>query len=322
MQLTFRWVREERPGPKWAALVERALPAYRAWYEADGAAARADLTTCRRELARHMPELVPLWERLVDLAGGDPEVARLLSLWRPPAYFAGCSQAVWTRGEPLLVRNYDYFPSATESTFLASAWCGRRVIATSDCLWGALDGINESGLAVALAYGGRTVRGAGFGIPLVLRYVLETCQSVQEGLEVLRRVPSHMAYNVSVVDAEGTHAVAQLGPDQETRVLRTAVATNHQRVLRWPLDDRAARSLRRERHIEALLGDKAVDAIGFCDAFLAPPLHSTEYATGDGTLYTAVYHPRARMAEYRWPGHGVTQRLDEFEEGEALLTLS
>ena len=42
----------------------------------------------------------------------------------------------------------------------------------SDCLWGLLDGINDAGLAVSLAFGGRATR-EGFGIPLVVRYLLE-----------------------------------------------------------------------------------------------------------------------------------------------------
>lgn len=322
MRLTYRFVREERPGPKWAALAERTLPAYRRWYRAGGMGARDDVEACRAALTTHMPELVPLWEELVRRTGSEPLVACLLSGWRPPAYQAGCSQAVWTRGEPMLVRNYDYRPTATEGTILCSAWSGTRVVAASDCLWGALDGLNEHGLAVALAYGGRRVRGVGFGIPLVLRYVLETCRSTREALDVLRRVPSHMAYNVSVVDVEGLHAVAQLGPDQETRVLRSAVATNHQRVLRWPLGSRAAQSLLRERRIEELLADPRLAASEFCDAFLAPPLHSTDHAAGDGTLYTAVYRPRAAAAEYRWPGHRVSQTLDAFEERELVVSLA
>ena len=164
------------------------------------------------------------------------------------------------------------------------------------------------------------MRGPGFGIPLVLRYVLETCRSTADALEVLQRVPSHMAYNVSVVDSQARHAVAQLGPDQETRVLRSAVATNHQRVLRWPLDGVAARSLRRERHIEALLGRSGLTAEQFCDAFLAPPLYATDHAEGDGTLFTVVYRPRDLAAEFRWPGRSVAQGLDRFEERELTIT--
>ncbi len=75
----------------------------------------------------------------------------------------------------MLVRNYDYHPALWDGVLLSSSWTGRRVIAMLDSLWGVLDGINEDGLAVSLAFGGRQVVGEGFGMPLILRYVLETC---------------------------------------------------------------------------------------------------------------------------------------------------
>ena len=74
-------------------------PAYRAWYLKEGSASRPDLATCRRALTRHMPELVPTYERLVELAGGDELAARLLSLYRPPGFVVGCSQGAWTRDD-------------------------------------------------------------------------------------------------------------------------------------------------------------------------------------------------------------------------------
>lgn len=55
----------------------------------------------------HLPELVPTWERLVELCGHDETAARMLTLWNVPAFQAGCSQAVLPGTEPVLVRNYD-----------------------------------------------------------------------------------------------------------------------------------------------------------------------------------------------------------------------
>ena len=59
----------------------------------------------------------------------------------------------------------------------------------SDCLWGLLDGMNDAGLAVSLTFGGRRVLGDGFGIPIVVRYLLETCDDVAEAREALARLP-------------------------------------------------------------------------------------------------------------------------------------
>jgi len=317
----FRWVREERPGPVWSALFERTWAAYSRWFLKDGGEERPDLATCRAQLERHMPELLPIWERLLELAGGDEQVGRMLSLYRPTPYITGCSQAVWSRGAPMLVRNYDYHPGACEGTFLHSAWSGTRTLVASDCLWGVLDGINEHGLAVSLAFGGRREVGDGFGIPLILRYALETCRTAAEAAVVLQRVPSHMSYNVSLLDAGGERAVAAVAPDRSTSIAREDVATNHQRAVEWSRHDRFTRSAERERYLGELLADPELSPEAFVKRFLRPPLYNTRYDRAFGTLYTAVYRPLSREARFLWPTQQVEQAIERFEPSELVVRL-
>ena len=147
-----------RRGPARAALLEqfeRTWPAYRAWYLRDGEAPRPSYVQCRRMLREHLPELLPTWERLVELVGGGDLEARFLSLYDPPAFLSGCTQALWTHRTPALVRNYDYAPHQFDGLILRSALHGTAVLAMSDCVWGVLDGVNGHGLAVSLAFGGR-----------------------------------------------------------------------------------------------------------------------------------------------------------------------
>ena len=40
----------------------------------------------------------------------------------------------------------------------------------------------------------------------------------------------------------------------------------------------------------------------FVAAFLKPPLYSTNYDKGFGTIYTSVYWPTRGIAEFHWPG--------------------
>jgi predicted choloylglycine hydrolase len=186
----------------------------------------------------------------------------------------------------------------------------------NDCLWGLVDGMNDAGLAVSLAFGGRRVVGDGFGIPLVLRYLLEVCETADDARRTLQRLPVHMAYNVTVVDRDGGFFTAFLGPDREPDFVRRPVATNHQERLDWPEQAQATRSRERQQVLLDLLGDDSVDAEGLVDAFLRPPLYSTAYALGFGTLYTAVYRPAERTVEYRWPGSVWRHSLDTFASGE------
>jgi predicted choloylglycine hydrolase len=53
----------------------------------------------------------------------------------------------------------------------------------------------------------------------------------------------------------------------------------------------------------------------FINAFLRPPLYSTAFSAGFGTLYTAVYRPRLQQMEVRWPGTVWSQTMDHFQEG-------
>jgi predicted choloylglycine hydrolase len=266
-----------------------------------------------RRLREHMPELVPVWDELVELAGGGDRAARMLALWRPTPFMAACSQAAHVAGEPVLVRNYDWAPERFEAVVVRSAWTGRRVLGTSDCLWGLLDGVNDAGLAVSLTFGGRRVVGDGFGVPLLVRYLLETCTDVAEAIAAIRRVPVNLAHNLTLVDAAGEHCTARVAPDRAPAITGSAVATNHQDAVEWPVHAAMTRTVERERHLQALLDDPATDAEALAEAFLAPPLLASDYDRGFGTLYTAVLRPSTGVVEYRWPGTTWRQSLDAFD---------
>ncbi len=312
--VTFLASEEREPGPRWQSWFDGCAASYRAWYLNEGELARPDLATCRRMLARHMPELVPVHERLVELAGADQLDARMLSMYNPPAFVSGCSQAAWTGDTPALVRNYDYPASRLEGLLVLTEWGDRQVIGMSDCLWGLVDGINDSGLAASLTFGGSTAVGDGFAIPLVLRYVLEVCDTVPEACEVLARIPIHTTQNITLLDRDGDVRTAYVGPDRPTRFRRTPVTTNHQETIAWPAYERAVHSVDREAFLTRLLASPGLTIEGLIDAFLAAPLHTPLNVTGSGTLYTAAYFPAEGRVELRWPGDRWSESFDSFQE--------
>ncbi len=341
--LTMRSYREPLPGARWQALFESTWPAYRAWYLHEGVGRRAGLAESRRQLARHMPELVPTWRRLVELADGDETAAALLTMWRLPVFAAGCSQAVLPGPDPVLVRNYDYDPALFEGVVASTNYSGRRrVIGTSDLLWGLVDGMNEDGLAVSLTYGGRPGGGPGFAIPLVLRYVLETCADVTQAVATLRRVPVAQAYNIALVDRSGAHATVFVAPGEEPAVSDLRVSTNHRLdAVEFPEIAGRLGSVERQRLLLERVGEparsegardcggsdrgsdcgsgggrggEADSRSGLIASFTRAPLRSERYSAGFGTLYTAVYHPAAGTATYRWPGTAWTRGFDDDDE--------
>ena len=301
MELPWRAVSEAQSGPRWAGLFAEYWPDYRAWWLQDGVDARPTYWQCQKALSQHMPEIVPLYEDLCTLAGGGDLAARFLSFYGPPAYLSACSQAIWPGSEPMLVRNYDYSPHAFDRLVLRTEWQGRAVMGTADGLWGLVDGINDAGLALSLTFGGRQVVGDGFGVPLILRYVLQTCETTEEAGRALARLPTHMSYNVTVLDRKRNFLTAYLAPDRRAILTHAAVATNHQERVEWAAHARFTATVERERFLLQRLTLHVDDQEKFIGAFLKAPIYSTAFDQGFGTLYTAVYYPRRGRMELRWP---------------------
>ena len=314
-RLTFQAMSEAAPGDKWRGCFQRLWPAYRKWFLSEGIEARQTYLAGFRAFRQYMPELLPTYEQLVELVGGKDLQARFLSFYCPPPYLSGCSQAVWPGDDPMLIRNYDYSPALSDGLILETCWNGRWVVGMSDGLFGLVDGMNESGLALSLTFGGRTIVGDGFGVPLIVRYVLEFCSDARQAAEALKRIPCHMSYNVTVVDRGGRHFTAYLSPDGGTVITDARVATNHQERVEWHRHARATATVERERFLlhRLTLHDEPADR--FIAAFEKPPLYSTAYNRGFGTLYTAIYWPRRGEAEFRWPGRIWPQRIGALVEG-------
>ncbi len=320
MNIRFQAVSEPLPGEKWRALYDRHWAAYREWFLSAGDDARPGYLECYRNLKQYMPELLPLYERLCELADGSDIAARFLSMYRPPPYVSGCSQAVWSGEENFLIRNYDYSPALLEGTLLHSQWLGRKVIANSDCLWGVLDGINDAGLVVSLTFGGRQVVGKGFGIPLVLRYILEICRDVQDTVSVLKFVPVHMTYNITVLDKSGQFRTIFLSPDRAPVVRKIPATTNHQKHVEWQQHADATATIERERLLFDCLASSWESPERFVQRFMEAPLYSYEYWRGFGTLYTAIYHPLEGRMQLLWRQHIWQKHLDHFPEETKLLS--
>ena len=224
--VTLHGISEALPGQRWQALFESTWPAYRRWYLSEGDSSRPDLRTAQAMLAQHMPQLVPTYQRLVELTDGDEVAARMLTLWDPPAFLPSCSQAVLPGPDPVLCRNYDYHPDLWERTVYTSAFTGRRVIGTGDCLWGLLDGMNDAGLIVSLAFGGRPGSAPGFAIPLVVRYLLEVAETVAQARILLADLPVAMSYNLTMADASGDAGTVFVAPGMAPEFRPAHAATN------------------------------------------------------------------------------------------------
>ena len=315
--LTVFGINEPTPGPRWQSLFAATWPAYRRWYLQRDVRARPSLQLAQDMLARHMPELVPTYQTMVQLAedaGADEVAARMLSLWDPPRFLPGCSQAVVTAPEIALCRNYDYSPALWERVVFSSDFRGRRVIGNGDCLWGLTDGMNDDGLVVSLSFGGRRGSGPGFAVSLVVRYLLEVAATTEQARQILARMPVAMAYNLTVVDAGKNVLTAFVAPNREPEFSESPIATNHRGEVPDSIEHAAqfASVPRRERLAELVATDPTPTEL--VTAFLKPPLYSTHYWRAFGTVYTALYRPESEAMHLFWPGLSWRRTFDDPDE--------
>jgi len=322
MFIFLRSVKEEQPGEKWKRLFDKAWPYYRHWFLSDGYRARPTFLESREKIRQHMPEIEPLFNELCKLAGGGDIEARFLSHWCPPAYLSGCSQIAWNKNPDdfFLVRNYDYSPKLFEGVQLYTNW-NKKVIGISDGLWGLLDGMNEDGLVMSLTFGGRKLMGEGFGIPVIMRYALEFCSTTNEAVDVLKRIPSHMAYNITLIDKKGISATVFVTPGVEARVYDYPIGTNHQEVVDW--EDYAVLTETRERNtfLERCLMNPTDNKESLIKKFLSKPLYSQKFEKSFATLYTTVYSATKLETEIIWPDKKLIQTFDDFKEQKTEVNL-
>jgi len=316
--------RARRLDSDWQTVFNEYWPAYESWYRR-GKKSEINpqaLKQAQRQLKMVMPEMLPLYEGFLEASNDCPVMAQFLTGYQPPAYLLNCSQAVILDREPVLIRNYDLSPDFSENLVTQSDWQEQEVIGSNECLWGLNDGMNRSGLAISITFGGSNRVGEGFGIPFILRYLLQTCETVAQAIKLLQRVPSHMAYNVTLLDKRGSFATVLLAPGKTAIVVRERCTTNHQGTVTWPAQAAFTQTLERKRFLDELLSRKSLNDKQLLEAFLNAPLHNSNFAQRFGTVYTAVYKPSSQTMSYHWPAEQAWQHgFSDFRTTEKTVTL-
>ncbi|TDC24798.1 acyl-coenzyme A--6-aminopenicillanic acid acyl-transferase [Streptomyces sp. 8K308] len=306
---------------RWAAEARAAWPEAEKWLTDEGRTA-AGAAEARRLFDTHLPELVPVLERLAAQLdrGRLGETFLTQAAFRP--FFAACTQAAF---DGVLLRNYDFPPDEVEGTFVSSNFL-RPVIGSQDGIWGLLDGMNDAGLAVSLTFGGRLVHGPGLAVLIVVRYLLETCDTVDEALAALRRIPVALSQNLTLVDRERAVTV-YLGPDMEPTEAAGAAAggalacaANHQHLPVSEEEERGTNTEERLATVRAVAEGREPEQVR--RALLRPPLYRYGHEGAGGTVYTAEYRPAEGRVTYLWPGEEPWElSFDAFEEGGRTVTL-
>ena len=179
----------------------------------------------------------------------------------------------------------------------------------SDCAWGLLDGINEDGLAVSLSFGGRRDVGEGFGVPLIVALRAQDLQPHR-----CRRSTGEdpRAHELQRDPGRSRRRICDrpFWRPASAAIFAVPPPPNHQQRIEW------------QQHPCHLLGGApsppAADAAGqrarretLIGAFLRPPIYSTAFDRGFGTVYSAY-----------WPNEGARFLLARAVAGRSPLRSS
>ncbi|MFC9540736.1 C45 family autoproteolytic acyltransferase/hydrolase [Lysinibacillus sp. NPDC056959] len=117
--------------------------------------------------------------------------------------------------EMFIGRNYDMLfnlKNITESSLVCFD-DKNKYLGQSDCFIGKVDGINEHGLFVGISSVPHDGIKPGLNFYLAVKYILENCRTVDEGIDVLKRFPSSVANNYLLADPLGNMAVVEVTPN-------------------------------------------------------------------------------------------------------------
>ncbi|WP_317318173.1 C45 family peptidase [Longibaculum muris] len=94
------------------------------------------------------------------------------------------------------------------------------------------DGMNEHGLAIGLTFIYPTIRKPGFNAGMIVRYLLEKCQTTKEAIDKLKSLPIASSQTLTIADRNGEVVVVECNPEQMA-IIRPqhnesfVVTTNH-----------------------------------------------------------------------------------------------
>jgi len=186
---------------------------------------------CRNHVSSIFPEYLEELRGIADAAELDYDLLCFYSLIIQEA--PNCSIFAITNGNQTYVgRNYDMYYSFKD--YLESTFCipenGYKSVAQSDIFVGREDGLNECGLGVAQS-GIISYLKPGMAFWVNVRYILDKCSNVQQGIDFLTDIPHYSTMTYLLADRQGKMAIIEVGPN-DTFAIREPnddflVSTNH-----------------------------------------------------------------------------------------------
>ncbi len=186
---------------------------------------------CQEAVGGFFPEALDEFRGISDASGLDYDGLCAFGLTQFDVD-QGCSIFAVTDGERALIgRNYDMFYRLKDycESYYTAPERGYRSLGHTEAFVGREDGVNEEGLGVAMS-GITSYFKPGLAFWIAIRYVLDRCSIVREGVDFLMEIPHHATITFLLADPSGEMAVVEAGP--ESTAVREPeegfiVSTNH-----------------------------------------------------------------------------------------------
>ena len=201
---------------------------------------------CEKSVKQYAPELLEEIAGVAEGAGLDYEALKTFTLTAPfePQDVPHCTVVAvaperTSDNMSIVGRNYDFFFDESKegaTTFSCYPEGGFASLGNCDIWVGREDGLNEAGLFVAQARFFTRGLKPGLAFWLIIRLLLDRCATVDEGLELLRKIPHAQGFTYMLADSSGKAVgVEQALGGIEVRYPENGllVVTNHAVCSRW-----------------------------------------------------------------------------------------
>jgi predicted choloylglycine hydrolase len=175
---------------------------------------------CKEEVKRSFPEILEEIRGFADACKIDYDQLASFTLT-----IGGednqCSVFAVTDGESVFMgRNYDMYYKFKDylESYLTMPEEGYWSLGNTDIFIGREDGINEKGLAAAMS-GIVAYISPGIVFPIAIRYVLDKCATVKEGVKFLTGIPHFSTISYLLADPSGDMVAVEASPQRT--VVRT-----------------------------------------------------------------------------------------------------
>ncbi len=286
----------------------------------------------KENLEKYFPEIFEEIKSFSNAYGYPLE--KLLEFYGAHFFIGGCSVYINSQPSPFLARNYDWPPTLVDGIISSNESTKSRYssIMISESIFGAVCGINEHGLVIAISAINSSKRfpiNYGISMPIIVRGVLDKANDVNSAISLLKKLPHTTACNYSLLDKSGRMAVVEVASGnisvrENSGKDSFLTSTNHFQMNSNKSENVKVmpNSIRRQKSIEKFHKENPEanmdDIFNFMsDSQEGPAMRN--YSSVLGTMWTIVYIPEKKEMIIRIGLNGDKKTFNINQKKETIL---